>query len=171
MQVWAATETGISSRNKSKVKFNKKNLDGAKKTGNKQNTKGLCIEKKGNDWLKHYESQQKWGKHWCNLNKTAKTELWGNLQSSPRPGEHKHTREAVGSPLGVEGKRREPASPIISAARSRVFWTRALTGRKKQLHGVVIVLQGPFWGRVLSLVGVLPFPVTWVATPGTMERH
>lgn len=50
-------ETGISSRNKGKVKFNKKN-PGAKKLDNKQYTKGLCIEKKGNGRLKHYKSQQ-----------------------------------------------------------------------------------------------------------------
>lgn len=82
---------------RAKSSLTRKTWMGAKKPDNKQNTKGLCIEKKGNDWLKHYESQQKWGKHWCNLNKTAKTELRGNLQSSPRPGEHKHTLEAVGS--------------------------------------------------------------------------
>ena len=52
-------ETGISSRNKGKVKFNKKNPDGAKKLVNKQNTKYLCIERKGNGRLKHYKSQQR----------------------------------------------------------------------------------------------------------------
>lgn len=43
------TEMGIRSKNKSKVKSNEKNLDGAPKTDNEQKRKGLYTEKKSND--------------------------------------------------------------------------------------------------------------------------
>lgn len=60
------TEMGIRSKNKSKVKSNK---NGAPKTDNEQKRKGLYTEKKSNDWPKHNEPHQKWGRHWSNLTK------------------------------------------------------------------------------------------------------